>query len=121
MKIASINEKESGEFWIALNTEPPLTEKVFDQYKMLHAIDPILSRFKPDHRSDTSFLILSSTNPIDSAFPPKFIEAVERALISAEALVAQEAARRGEQEKLQRNQRKEKIQSAAQNLGIPIK
>jgi len=121
MKITSINEKESGECWLALETEPKLTAVVFKQYETLCVLDPILNKFKTDYRDEKSLLILSSEKQIDSFFSKEIIEQLQRVLTSAEALVAQDVARRAEQEKLKKRQRKDKIEAAANKLGLPLK
>jgi hypothetical protein len=119
MKITSINIKESGDFTIAFNTDPPLTRPVYERYEMLHALEPALKNFKPFNMHGMTYLVLGFSN--DIALPHNLAEIVERILTMAESEIVDERAQKREQENLQSRQRRERIEQTAKTLGLPLK
>jgi hypothetical protein len=118
VKITSINRKESDEYNLELNTEPILTQAVFDHFQLQAARDARL-KLIAFSKLENSGLIMHTGALIDSVNCDGLASLIEDLLTSAESMVARAAAN---QESGSENNRKDSIiEAAAKKLGIPIK
>src|ERR1700691_99629 len=118
MKITSINGKESDEHNLAFNIGNRLPPVVFEHFKLLAAVDPMLRNFTPSMSETSPSLIMHSANPFVSVATDDFVQAVERILDAAEKLVEGEVTARRQKENAQYKQNRAAIEMVAKKLGL---
>jgi len=123
MKVTSVNEKKSSESYISLETEPPLTRKIFEIYKELHDKEPGLLEFEREFSDEEHLLTIKTKNfqPFGPVFPTEFIETINRLLEKAEMLTKQKEEQLHKTELTREQQRKDKVQATAKALGLPVR
>jgi hypothetical protein len=110
MKIRSISRELSDAEAIALKTDPPLTQEVFDAMAT-RELTPTLKALSL--RTSSGCLVINS-----ASFTPALRASLERLLTEAEDVVSGAAARR--RAKLEKRDRETNVQSAASGFGLPI-
>jgi hypothetical protein len=120
MKITSINQKESDEYNLELNTEPILTQAVFDHFQLQASRDPRLKSIAFS-KLENSGLILHTGALLDSVNAEGLASLIEDLLTNAETIVARNFAAARPEPNAQDDRKNSIIEAAAKKLGIPIR